>query len=169
MLRDQDLTVASRAIAFKLLSRIAALVYELLYVPHERYPFKLFLAIHDSQKAQELLSVEDCVLDSFSLAAKRAYPHLGAPFLDMLHAHCLTVATNTAPIEAKHASIRRQLQARVQTWSQMFVVTSAEFVCGALRSRRRSHLLLAKACKQGRTSKQVAGRKLESPLIAFFI
>ena len=129
-------TVQTRSLAHRLLVRTGCLVHELQRAPHKRFPCRMFQLLHRPEAAAEVLQTEECCLDPWSRAVKTKYPSLAGPeFFEMLLTHCHTISTNTSPVEARHASIRRQLTSRVQTWAEQLQLTSSQHLLQTLRTR----------------------------------
>eukprot|EP00971_Amphidinium_carterae_P347988 6490258-Amphidinium_carterae.2 len=136
VIHEEHFTVQFRCLAFRVFSREAATVYELVARCHQRYPYRMFLCLSQPEMAPTLLRDPLCCLDSWSKQIRETHPSLsGRAFHQCLIAHALCIKSNIAPVEAKHASIRRQLQSKVQTWPQQFRTCSAEWVFQCLRQR----------------------------------
>eukprot|EP00971_Amphidinium_carterae_P226872 4499515-Amphidinium_carterae.3 len=138
-----DLNVATRHLAFKLLSRAASLLYQLNDWPHKQFPFVLFKDKLGGKDAFDCLHATPvCVLDKWSQDVRAKFTEWSPEFEHCLHFHAMQAATNIAPIESRHSSIRRFLQSRVHTHNMEVATCSAEWVFLSLRSKKLSQLLL---------------------------
>eukprot|EP00971_Amphidinium_carterae_P019674 387744-Amphidinium_carterae.1 len=133
---DKDrVSVAFRAQLFKLLARQGSLVQQLLVAVQKCYPYRMFLLLNRPDMRDEILADAPCLLDPWSTEVKRLHPTLDSEeFLALLCLHACTISTNIAPLEAKHASIRRLLHQRVQSRSMDVALCSAMWVCQNMRS-----------------------------------
>ena len=131
-------TIEFRALAFRLLSRQGCLIHLDLQVPHGLPPFTLFSILHTPELADAVANTPPCMLDEWSKAVLRKYPTLrGEECFCFLETHAAIAATNTAPIESRHSSLRRQLVGRsLQTWPMALPILSAEFLLQGCRRHR---------------------------------
>ena len=136
------LTVEYRALAFRVLSRQGALVHQLIGHVHQQFPFALFKLLERPDLADELRSVPPCRKDAWTISMEETFPdHTDVAFHQTLKLHAELQNTNIANIEARHASIRRQLTARsVQTWALKMTTASAEWVFQNIRRHKFSQL-----------------------------
>ena len=141
LIKEEKHTVEFRALAFRILSRQGALIHLDLQVPHGLPPFSLFSVLHTPELAESVVGTPPCMLDEWSQAVIQKYPTLsGEECLQFLETHAAIAATNTAPIESRHSSLRRQLVGRsLQTWPMAFPVLSAEFLLQGCRRHRLRH------------------------------
>ena len=117
-LPETSLTVGQRCLAFRMVSRIACCVEELLCSEHRRFPVALFrlLATPDGATAAELKAVPACVLDPWSQHFFETYEDpLCREALAVLESVASNLKLDIAEIECRHAAIRRHLHTRVQT------------------------------------------------------
>ena len=144
---EDSLTVAHRALAFKILSRQGCLVEQLLAFPHRQFPVCLFRLLNNPELADEFVAVPECLKDPWALKVQESHPTLSGPQMHQtLLLHAELMSTSIAVIEAKHASVRRQLKSRsVQTWSLQASTASAEWVAQLTRKSRGSVLSSGKA------------------------
>eukprot|EP00971_Amphidinium_carterae_P175668 3481791-Amphidinium_carterae.2 len=136
----EDMNVSCRHLAFKLMSRQAALIYELIVTPHVQYPCRLFQALADQEAVQHWRESPACMLDEWSLELRQRYSGHEAEFREMLYLHALQASTNIAHIESRHSAVRRILQSRVHTHNMELSCCSAEFVFQQLRRAKASSL-----------------------------
>lgn len=131
-------SVGLRALAFRLLSRAACAVRQLLSFPHEQFPVRLFKLLAHPDLASELVVVPDCMLDAWSQELKRQHPTLrGADLEQKLFLVCMLGWRDISRVEAKHAAIRRQLkQASLQTRPQELRDLSALWCITQVRKRQ---------------------------------
>ena len=141
-------TQTERAWAFRVLSRLGATVMQGVGQPHQCYPTKLFSLLSHPEQSQELAGEPLCLKDTWTAQLQAQYPDfLSEDFVNILRVQASLQMVDIAGIEAKHASIRRQVTLRsVQTWPLSFSRTSAEWL---LQNVRRS-LSSAPALKAGR-------------------
>eukprot|EP00971_Amphidinium_carterae_P344749 6485336-Amphidinium_carterae.3 len=157
LLPTESFNVHNRALAHRLLSRLGCLITELLQKPHQRWPMRMFTMLHHEEKVQDLLQASECCLDAWSLGMRNHLLTFGLQeFKEVLLTHCLTVSTNTSPIEAKHASLRRFLNMKVQTWSGQLEHCSSAFLCQSLRRKSRKQLGVGK--RNGSVGKAVLSK-----------
>eukprot|EP00971_Amphidinium_carterae_P147821 2930043-Amphidinium_carterae.5 len=137
LVEERQLHVATRALAFQLLSRQGALVFVGLTLPHVQFPVRLFKLLHHPGMASELCAeaiAHPCMLDGWTAEMLRLYPTFEEQeFMHVLEAHATLFTSNTAVIEARHSSVRRTLMSRNQTWAMPFANLSAEFFALQLR------------------------------------
>ena len=134
---DRQRNVRFRALCFRTLSRQGGCVKALIAAPHQSYPCKIFGLLKDPSQCAKLLEDRECCLDPWTAKLRHMYPTLEEPALqEVLYLHAQNIATNIAPIESQHASIRRQLHTRVQTWPLQFRTCSTEWMFQKLRQRR---------------------------------
>ena len=134
----QCLTAQFRALCFRVLARQGA---------HRQFPFALFQP-GDSGRSQQQGHHPERRKDTTTLAMQKQYPDLrGDDFLATITQHAHLQSTNISIIEAKHASVRRQLTARsVQTWALKMAKASAEWLCQHIRRGKLSKLSGPSAC-----------------------
>ena len=96
--------------------------------------------------------------DTWTLVMQEQYPDLrGDDFLATLTLHAHLQSTNISNIEAKHASVRRQLTARsVQTWALKMPTASAEWLCQHIRRGKLSKLSSRPKTRQPRKASTLA-------------
>eukprot|EP00971_Amphidinium_carterae_P036653 720348-Amphidinium_carterae.1 len=136
-----------RSKAFRLISRASAGVFQLLSVPHKAYPYRVFQLLSDASLKSVLAREPSCLRDQFSQMLLDAYPgYEGEEVLQLLYCIATCQHTDIAPIEARHSTVRRHMQARVQTWRLNICSASAEFL---FQNFRRS--LAVVASKKGAT------------------
>jgi hypothetical protein len=125
-LRPVDRNTSSSSLAFRLLSCAIGSITCLVGHPDTVYPFKLFhLVLERPEGLQEFLDAPSCTLDAFSQDFRGRFPTIGE--LQSARAKlCLfglssLAKIDTAPIEARHATVRRALLRAVQTWRRIHV------------------------------------------------
>lgn len=159
LLREADLwsilplscfTVAFRALAFRLISRAGCAIHELLAVPHQRFPFKVFRLLQEPELAPELSGAPACTLDEWSLDLRAAYPSLsGQDFMKHLELVCMMAWKDVSQVEARHATVRRLLMtASLQTMPQEFRDLSAEWCMLQARKRSQRGVGLVPVCSR---------------------
>lgn len=162
-------TVSFRALAFRCISRLGCTHKQLLAWNHERFPIRLFALLEEPDLAPELAETPECLLDEWSAALRKHHPDFSGDLFRYKLLLCgVAVWLDIAPIEAKHATIRRMLTlASTHTHGQAFHELSALFVCLQARgraadfapwqARRRKKAELRKYAKVKRQAKAVLG------------
>jgi len=130
-----DHTVGFQCTVFRLLSRIGCATEQLLSHPHKQFPYCMFKLLRHPGMAVEFSAVKQCQKDAWSKSMQEAFPTLASEdFLATLVLHAHLQWTDISGIEARHASIRRQLVARsVQTRTLDIRSASAEWVFQNIR------------------------------------
>ena len=126
----KDQTVATRGLAFRLLSCILGLLASTLAHQHQLYPIRLFKLLL-SDTSDVLDDTPPCMFDPWSLDFVTR--HRGTPggcsseeALAELRLHASLIVMDISAIEATHASIRRRLNIRgVQTHAESLEEVSA--------------------------------------------
>jgi len=128
-------TVGFNCTAFRLLSRIGCATEQLLAHPHRQFPYRMFKLLRHPALAGELAAAKYCQKDVWSQSLQEAFPTLcSEEFQATLALHAHLQWTDISGIEARHASIRRQLVARsVQTCTLDIRWASAEWVFQNIR------------------------------------
>eukprot|EP00971_Amphidinium_carterae_P146548 2904746-Amphidinium_carterae.3 len=131
---EENLTSAFQSLSFRVLARQAALVYVDIAFPHKSFPWLVFQCLEHPSKGADLSQMPLCLMCPWSQELNSRYGFQGAEFLEVLEAHAMICATNTALIESKHSSLRRLLVTRsTQTWTMPVHLLSAEHVLQTLR------------------------------------
>lgn len=125
-------SVHFRALTFRILSRMGCSVQELLYKPHDSFPYRLFLLLEDPEVADVLQGAKPCELDSFSAGFLDRYRDKGLGSTEAL-ATLEVVARNLkldiADLEARHASLRRFLKSAPMAKIPSLKLLSASWAC----------------------------------------
>ena len=155
---DTQRTLATNHLCFCMLSRQGAMVQCKIAHTHQTFPIKLFRLLGDRGLAGELSRSPLCTMDTFSQTLLAKFPGFQDAacwkILEMIASHA---ATNTAKVEATHASVRRHVCVRsTHTWAQQVTKLSAEFYLQKLRRAR------ARTCMRSGASTQAdrVGRKV---------
>jgi hypothetical protein len=145
-------TVSLRSLAFRLLSRAAALVHELLVVPQQGCPWQLFTLLEKPELIAQVASTPICRRDRFTHDFLGRFPDLTSPHVrPTLHSLALEFTSDTGQIETLHATIRRRLLAASHnTHTELFAVLGSEWI--ALQSKH--------TMPQGRSSQTSKGGKI---------
>ena len=154
---DDDMTVATRCLLFKVLSRAGCAVEQLLALPHRGYPWATYRILKDPAFADEVARVADCkggIVDPFTRDLRSRFPTAEAlrseECIAILHCSALLRFKDIAPLEARHAAVRRDLIGRsVQTHARDFRDTGANWV---LRACRKSRKFAPTAARTARTA-----------------
>eukprot|EP00971_Amphidinium_carterae_P097983 1938607-Amphidinium_carterae.2 len=115
--------------AFKLLARVGAVIH-LGMVEHQTYPTKLFLVLADRSWGTVLAKDKDCIKDKYTLSLQSMCSTLDSDeIVAALTLHAASQKLDIANIEARHASVRRQIQTRSQqTWTASLAQISGEWL-----------------------------------------
>eukprot|EP00971_Amphidinium_carterae_P351554 6492163-Amphidinium_carterae.3 len=150
---DSNYTIQFRAFCFRTLQKAAAVVFKLLQLAHECFPLKVFKLVKEPERATEFDNIKACLKDPWVLQLQNTYGSLGHPdVMASLLSQAMVQLVDIADVEARHASIRRQLTAKsIQTWRLGMTHASAEWV---LQNYRRW-----KAGVAGKPSKDFSKRK----------
>ena len=112
------------ALAFAMLSRSAAGVEHNLVVPHRGFPFRLFSLRRAPPEdvariAAEIEATPACMMDPFTSDFVRHFAGAlaGAEALNTLTSVALVSRLDTARLECRHASLRRVVRKRNQSWT----------------------------------------------------
>ena len=137
-------TLEFQALAFRLTSRMGALVHQLLMFPTSLYPLALFDMVVDpvltKREIGTLRRETPCVLDAFTLDFLTAFPDpAAAEALTTLTTLSWVMPMDTVRIEEGHGRLNRLLRSQsVQTHTPTFSYMNAQQVC--LRHRERQKL-----------------------------
>ena len=134
------LTVKWRNILFRLLSREAAMIYMLLVMRHETFPFLLFLLLVDPAYADIIKGMCESSYDEFTagfIAHYKDHGGIDGPrALLELAVIAIIVKTSTVRIEVLNGKLRKILRTRSnQTARPDLGVVSAEFLLSRVRAR----------------------------------
>ena len=131
-------TMHWRALAFKVITKSAACIFELYSKPLQQFPMKLWRILQEPALAEQLEASPACMQDPFTQSLHRQCGGFRGPdFAAMLEACALSVGTDISQIECRHASIRRCLTSHsVQTWRMGLVMASAHWMLQNARIAR---------------------------------
>ena len=126
-------TVAMRARAFRMLSRMGCAFEKILGSRHRRTPYLTFLAPHSAatrERIRRLGATSPCMLDPWTKGLLEKHPQFDTPELfATLDLVAKLLRVDISHIESRHASIRRVLTVRsTQTWSLPIAELSALFM-----------------------------------------
>ncbi len=111
---------------------------------YARYPYRLFrLLEHDPEVTAAVLRDPPCLWDHFAQDHHRAWPgeSITSPAsLQELHLILLFAMNDTVPIEAKHATLRRNLMRSIQTWRRTVFDLSTDWFLLQQRLASKSHV-----------------------------
>ena len=130
-----DHTVGFNCTVFRLLSRIGCATEQLIAHPHTQFPYRMFKLLEHPELAGGFTAAKHCQKDVWSQPLQEAFPTLcSEEFLATLTLHAHLQWTDISGIEARHASIRRQLVARsVQTCTLDIRWASTEWIFQNIR------------------------------------
>ena len=134
-LPESALLTSTRCTIMRMLSRMGCIVHELIRHPHSLFPWCMFQLVQDSSQAARLRGAPDCVKDPWTLHMQEKHPDWTSnEFKHILLLHCALGTTDISHIEARHASLRRQLVAKsTQVKRMRFESVGAEWVCQQVR------------------------------------
>ena len=90
MLPEHSRTIETSSAIFRLLSRMACMVHELLRHPHSLYPFCVFRVLHEPHLADVLRDGPSCLKDPWSQRMVEEFADWSSPaFKHTLLVHCL--------------------------------------------------------------------------------
>ena len=139
---NSSCTVAFRSLTFRTLARTGCLVEELIGTLHRGFPFRMFRLLMGEELWADFKGVPPCLLDAWSSSVVERYRHLESPsdeLMALLQFHARIRSIDISSIEARHAAVRRLLEARsVQTHRMSFADASTNLVCGRMRWRNRA-------------------------------
>lgn len=130
-----------RALVYKLVAAASGRVANKLVEAHAAYPFRTFCILYDNSVVEQMEQEPPCIQDPWT---RSLLDHYGRDWNHPnLRLEVFLVATlaniDTAQIEARHASVRRDVMSRVQTNAMALARVSSSFV---LRGLAHPNLLL---------------------------
>lgn len=133
--------VSSSALATRLLLRASTSVFQLLAVPHDGFPYRLFSVLKDASRATDLSAAPACMLDNFSAAFLARFKGPDGVASSEASAELLALASATrldiSNIEVGHSRLRRRiLAASNNTHVVAAEDASAAWVASEARRRR---------------------------------
>jgi hypothetical protein len=142
-LPDRALTVQHRCLCFRLISRMACCVVQLLACRHRRYPAKLLrlVVMTDISIVDEVRADPDCLKDPWSIRFLSSFPNPRCDeALVVLSFLAELIKCDIAALECRHAAIRRWARSRgLQAHSVEFKDLPSEWVCANGRESRAQH------------------------------
>ena len=131
-------TVRHRALVFQLVTMALGRIHSRFTVPHRNYPYRTFGLLTGAVTAEELGREPPCRFDAWTKSLMTRYAgNYDDPSLVLeVHVAAMLAPIDTAAIEARHASIRRSVMARVQTHSLRVRRSSAAFVLRGVSNPR---------------------------------
>eukprot|EP00971_Amphidinium_carterae_P340110 6478289-Amphidinium_carterae.3 len=118
-----------RALAFKMLTKAAASVYQLLQLHHSQYPIALWLLLGNPEHAARVRATPTCLKDPFTKELERMFDMSGGAVAEVLESVAAVCQTDISQVECRHASIRRTIHTKsVQTWRQGLTNASAHWM-----------------------------------------
>lgn len=131
-------TFGERALFFRCLSRVGALVEVSLRERHRRFPLALFAILENRSVASDLARRPMCLMDTWSRSLAALHPNFAdEQFLAKLTLAAHLAFVDTAGIECRHATLRRYITAMsIQTHTLSLRNLAAHFVLQQARARR---------------------------------
>ena len=137
-------TNSIKVLSFRLLARMAGALHNLIRLPRSGFPYRLYGLLSSDSKpeldemADKLLRSPVCLRDPASKAILSKFANVdaltGPAAKATLEACALLAEVDVVSIETRHASARRLLMARQQSWSPAFADLSAEHLCRMVRT-----------------------------------
>ena len=131
MLPPSQKTVKGRALAFRLVARMACGVEQLLSSRHKKAPFQTFRVLTEGEAARgTIVNLAPCLQDPFTTQMLKDYPGLeGDDCLAALETLATLLPNDITEIEARHATLRRLLLGKsLQTHKMDFEDLSGQWV-----------------------------------------
>jgi hypothetical protein len=126
-----------RCLAFRYLSRIGASIEELACAPNREVSNRIYLLLHLPELWDSLRTTPPCLFKDAAnklIGEFRDEPIVTEKLLSKLEFNALERDVSIAPLEAKHASIRRLIMVRsLQTHKLDFKDLNAEWLCSRFR------------------------------------
>ena len=131
-------TRSNSALLFKLFACASGRTHRKFTQHHRKYPYKTFGVLSGTSTIQQIDKDPRCVQDEYTRSLLTHFNgKLDAPELAMeLYVIAFLANIDTATIEARHASIRRDIRSRVQTHALAVSRSSASFVLRAANAPR---------------------------------
>eukprot|EP00971_Amphidinium_carterae_P350897 6491798-Amphidinium_carterae.1 len=147
---EEGLNLKTRALSFQMLARLGGVVKVHLSWPHTRFPMRTFKVLSDVRFAQEIACAPDCIKDGVTRELEAKYGSVACEeALAMLTMVATAQAVDTSVVEAKHASIRRQVVLRsCQSWSAALLQVSAEWIIQNFRRASNGYVAKKMASKK---------------------
>eukprot|EP00971_Amphidinium_carterae_P352411 6492583-Amphidinium_carterae.1 len=132
-------TMEMQCLAFRMLSRMGALVWELLVTPTMLAPLTLFkVLLTGGEAAEKLHALPRCMQDDFTHAFLTSFPDLlSEDALMALKVIAEKQRVDTVQLEWGHGRVNRALQQRIQTQKPSLEYLNAMFVCQKHREQTR--------------------------------
>ena len=127
------------ALAFRLLSKIRALVHQHLVAETRKYPMKIFRILQDDTAADEVMAGRPCVRDPFTAKYVEQFGEQGCASPDakaVLNAVALMASPDTVSVEWGHSKVHRVLNSVAQAQKPTMEYLNAHIVCMQHASRR---------------------------------
>ena len=123
-IRRQDLTASLQVLLFRVVSRAACSMHQLLRQRRNGQPYLLFRQL---KEASAWDGGPPCMRDELSTAFYRWYPEYSPGAAVSLESLALAVDLDIAAIESRHAASRRIITSVNQTWAPSMQQVSAEW------------------------------------------
>ena len=128
-LPSASLTLNMQHLIFQLISRSAAAIHQLHVHVRSSYPFRLFQVVLHPERAAELEHEPNCLKDPFTMQIQQQLGFTGEICRQTLTHMASLIEVDISSIEARYASIRRQLFSKsCQTWTLPLTLASAEWI-----------------------------------------
>ena len=127
---------------FRMLARAAGAIHFLLRSTCKACPYAVFQLLDPASRdaaAAKLLEMPPCLQDSFTENFLKQFPSedsmKGKAAQMRLHAVASMSDIDVSSIECRHASVRSLLDQRERSWSPLFDLVSADFLCRQISSQ----------------------------------
>ena len=104
-----------RGLVFRMLSRGMCTVEQLLALPHDIFPFKLFLALKDPELLQTLRDIPECEMDVFTRDFIAKFGLEEGPSLAALRLIASMTYLDIIQIEQRRAALRKRIKVMAPT------------------------------------------------------
>eukprot|EP00971_Amphidinium_carterae_P207962 4126718-Amphidinium_carterae.2 len=129
LLPSTSYTMALRGLIFRLASRAGCACQQLHVVPKSQYPVKAFKLIAEPQLAEQFQQESSCLKDSWTKHLQDTHGLSTQEARAILIHHAGKMKVDISSIEARHASIRRQLVNKsCQVATMHLTVSSSEWI-----------------------------------------
>lgn len=137
LIPERCYNISFRGLSFRCLSRLACTHKQLMALPHESFPIRLFKLLESPDLAPSMAATPACLLGPWATDMKRQHPDFeGEIFRHKLLLFALLGAKDISVVESRHATIRRILTiASTQTHRQDFADLAAFWFLLQARTR----------------------------------
>ena len=164
-LPEDSKTLRMESFAFRVSSRLAALVWHLLIAPTKFCPWKVLQLVEHPEVGAELDRLPDCMKDNFTTSFLQRFPAQEKHSREAIAALVAigdSVKVETVQVEWGHGRVHRLIKASgVQTHVPEVGYINSQWVCQKFRARFTSRVAIAG--KHGLRRKRISKRPAASP------